>query len=303
MDDRLLLFDGNNLFKRAYHGMMNQGLSHNGIPTWGIFGTVQSIATAIRTHKPTHVVVVFDLGKSAYRLNIWPKYKAGRPEQTDEVFQDSVDQLQETQELLPLFGLQVWQEQGIEADDIIGTLVDRFSRDLPITILSGDKDLKQLVSDSVTLYHPSLGTKPEICWRKQDVIDHFGIPPERLPEIWALSGDKVDNIPGVPGIGEKTAIKFITKYGDLSNVTLSDEKKIQGYRHDIAMSHKLVMLYPELSSFDMDLDHIRFVPATEESEDLTSSLHRLGFQELSSRLKQGTLWSERGLRLRDLQKQ
>lgn len=301
---RLLVIDGTNLFHRSYHALVHQALASGNEPTFAVFGTINTIASTFREHMPTHAVVVFDWGKSEYRLGIWPKYKAGRPT-SDVVDMDDVGgQMGICQNLIPHFGIQVWKERNVEADDIMGTIVERFKNEVDETIVvSGDKDMRQLIDKTVVVIHPSMGAKPEQRWDYDRVMEHYGVPPERLPEVWALSGDKIDNIPGVPGIGEKTAIKFIAEYGDLEKVALSDEKKVQGYRHDINMSYRLVKLNPELTDFPLILPAIRFVPVEKDdvgAEKLRSILNELGFDSVVSRWSNGTLWQERGTRLRDL---
>jgi DNA polymerase-1 len=306
-ETRLLVCDGTNLYWRAYHGLARQAFEKDGQPTFAVYGTVNSIATACRSYRPTHLVVVFDWGKSAYRLGIWPKYKLGRPGPESEImdYSDAESQLNTAQELLVKFGVQTYREFEVEADDIIATVVDKFKSQVSkVIIMTGDKDMRQLIDANVVVEHPSLGQKPGTTWDIKKVVDHYGVGPSRLPEIWALCGDKIDNIPGVRGIGEKTAIKFIEKYGDLQGVTLSDEKKIEGFRHDINMSLRLVQANPQLSAFALDLDNIIFTPVTPTSpfaEELRTSLNDLGFDSIVSRWSSKTLWAERGLRLQDLQ--
>lgn len=301
---RLVVIDGSNMFWRAYHGLIKQRFSQDGQDTWGVYGSINSVVQTVRRLKPTHLIIIFDVGKSEFRLNIWSKYKAGRP-QTDVVDYDEAHTQQGIlADILPLFGVVVWREAGVEADDIIATVVNRFQYNLDeVIVVSGDKDMKQLIAKNVTLYQPSLGQKLEKTWTEEDINLEYGVPVYQLPEVWALCGDKVDNIPGVPGIGEKTAIKLIQQYGDLSQVVLSDEKKLQGYRHDIMMSHQLVQLYPELSTFELSLDDVAFKPtlvSDSAAKNLEDRLTELGFATLSSRFNQGTLWQERGVRLRDL---
>lgn len=301
---RLVVIDGSNLFWRAYHGLFKQNLHKHGQDTWGVYGTVNSVAQTVRRLNPTHLIVIFDLGKSEYRLRIWPKYKAGRPQTEVVDYDEAHTQMGQVVALLPKFGVTVWREEGVEADDIIATVVGKYRFDIDeVVVVSGDKDMKQLIDSNVTLYQPSLGQRPEKWWTEATILEEYGLPVSKLIEVWALCGDQVDNVPGVPGIGEKTALKLIHKYGDLSHVALSDEKKVQGYRHDIKMSHELVTLYPELSSLPLTLDDIAFKPvrpSDDSAEILSESLTSLGFATLSSRFNQGTLWKERGVRLRDL---
>jgi len=302
---RILVIDGTNLFYRAYHGLIHQQFQFDGHPTWAVFGLLNTIASSIKIVQPTHVLVAFDYGKSAYRREIYPEYKAGRHDATPFIdFEDVNNQLQQSQHLLKSLGLQVWQEKGIEADDIIATVVDRYESEVDeIVILTGDKDLRQLISRKTYVIHPSLGKKAEERWDYDRVADHYGVVPERLIEIWALSGDKADNIPGIKGIGEKTAIKYIAKYGNISSVLLSDEKRVVGHESDVHMSYKLVQLNSDLSNMDLSLEDIRFLPVGPKDEgapEVRAVLKQNGFERLMNRWTSGTLWTDRGIRLKDL---
>lgn len=306
MEDRLVVIDGTNLFYRSYHGLINEALAEGEQPTFAVYGLVNTIANTFRVHHPTHAVVVFDWGKSEYRLAIWPKYKGGRPTTEITDTNDTENQMSICQDLLPKLGLQTWRVFEVEADDLMASVVAKFESQVDeIIVITGDKDMRQLARKNVVIVHPSIGARAEATWGFDEVTNHYGVEPQRLPEVWALSGDKVDNVPGVPGIGEKTAIKLINQYGDLSHVALSSEKKIEGYRHDINMSYRLVQLNAELSEFPLELDQVRFVPTTPNdarAEVLRGTLHSLGFDSLLSRWSNGSLWTERGVRLKDLKK-
>lgn len=304
----LILLDASNLFWRAYHGLIHQHFEHGGRPTWGIYGTVNTISGIVKKYRPSHLAAVFDWGKSDYRVNLWPKYKAGRPTSVSDYFdfEDANNQLTKTQELLELLGVPVFRDHYVEADDVIGAFCERFADSVEhTTIVSGDKDLRQLIRPNVVLLQPSLGHKTEQIWDQEAVIEYYGVIPSRLPEIWALSGDKADNVPGVPGIGEKTAIKLISAHHDISGVVISNEKKIEGYSHDIQLSYKLVQIHPELCDIEVNLESLQFNPPdrhSPESENIRHSLSTLGFDAISSRWIDGTLWGSKGIRLSDLKK-
>jgi DNA polymerase-1 len=243
--------------------------------------------------------VVFDKGKSEFRKAIYPEYKAGRHDASGMIdFEDANNQMAQAQKLLADMGIVVWKEQGIEADDVLATVKKKFEEQVDeIIILTGDKDLRQLISNKTVVIHPSLGKKLEERWDLDRVIDHYSVTPERLPEIWALSGDKADNIPGVPGIGEK--------HGNISAVVLSDEKRVQGHEANIHLSYKLVQLNPDLSQMWLSLEDIRFKPIgpnDEGSEVIREILQRGGYDKILGRWTSNTLWSERGIRLKDLKK-
>jgi len=303
-----MVFDGSNLFWRGYHGLLNQRFEFAGKPTWGIFGTINAIATSIKQHNPTHVVVVFDLGKSAYRLKLWPEYKAGRTHSASDGgyidFEDALHQLSQTQKTLETLGVQLWRDKTVEADDVLAAIMKRFYDEMDSTVLvSGDKDFRQLIDDKTIVVHPSLGKKMEESWTVEKVIDHYGIHPNRLPEIWALCGDKVDNIPGIMGVGEKTAIKLIKNHGNLTNVLLESDKA-KGKADDVELFYKLVTIEPDLCDLGyLNLDDIEFKPVKptdDKADEVQYVFDELGFEAFTQRWMSGTLWSSRGIRLRDL---
>lgn len=300
---RLLVVDGSNIFFRAYFGLINQDFDR---PTWGIHGFLNSLAGYARRFRPTHMVIVFDQGRSAYRMELYPEYKANRPKSEEFDPSDSADtQLLATATLLKLFGLRVWTESHVEGDDIIAAVVGRFKGQMDILVISGDKDLRQLIAPRVTVYQPSLKSQDREPWEVQDVVEHYGVRPERLPEVWALCGDKGDNIPGIPQIGEKRALKLIEKYGDLFKVGLSDDPKIENHRHQIYTNFKLVSLQPQLSEFQLGLDDVVFNPTTPLDDNahlLLAKLQEYDLNKIITDWSGMTLWAERGKRARDFHK-
>jgi DNA polymerase-1 len=207
---KFFLIDGSSYIFRAFYAI--RGLSTaKGIPTNAAFGFTSMLLKVLRDHKPDGIAVVFDAKGPTFRSKLYPAYKAHRPS----VPPDLTAQIPYIKKIVAGFRIPALEKEGYEADDVIGTIAKRAEKDgIAVVIVSGDKDLLQLVSDKVTL----LDTMKNSHKGLRDVKERFGVTPERLPDIMGLSGDSVDNIPGVPGIGEKTAVDLIKRFGSLDTL-------------------------------------------------------------------------------------
>lgn len=297
---RFLIFDGTNIFWRAYHGLSHQGLTDaNGDPTGAIYGSLTTIASVVRDFGCSHILIVYDWGKSSQRLALYSDYKGNRIQALDpDVTEDAVNQLSKTQALLEMMGLTIYREKNVEADDIIAKACR--SVNLPTIVVSGDKDLRQLIKKRVRVFHPPLGKTPGKMWTHGSIMEHYGLVPSKLPELWALTGDKSDNVPGVPGIGETTALKLMHKYGSLASIFISDEKKILEHKSEAKLSHYLVTLHPELSKFSLRSDDLRFspvLPSSRGADSVEMVLKSYGFDKPLELWRANSLWTSRGKRL------
>jgi len=212
----LLLIDGNPLIYRAFHGGGDDpGLRSDGLPTGAVAGFASRLWDILREkmlhHRITHAAVVFDAPGKNWRHQISATYKANRSAPND----DLLVQLQMARQLVPHFGMRAVEQRGYEADDLIATYVRLNAESGGETVVAtGDKDLFCLIQPGVTIYDPMADK-----WvNEAEVIAKFGVPPRRVADVQGLAGDTVDNIPGVPGIGLKTAAELITAYGDLETV-------------------------------------------------------------------------------------
>ncbi|MBI2357852.1 MAG: hypothetical protein HYV04_02890 [Deltaproteobacteria bacterium] len=204
------LVDGSAYIFRAFFALPPLTNSR-GLPTQAIYGFTTMTLKFLRAHRPQHLAVALDAGKETFRNQIYEHYKANRPEAPP----DLIPQFPYIRRVLDALNVSVLELPGFEADDIIATLAQNFSaRGLSIVIVSGDKDLMQLVGDNVRL----LDTAKEKWIDVDGVKEKFGVEPERVTEVMGLMGDAVDNIPGVKGIGEKTAIALIQRYESLENL-------------------------------------------------------------------------------------
>jgi DNA polymerase-1 len=217
--ETLYLLDGSSYIYRAYFAIRHLS-SPTGFPTNALYGFTQMLLKVMKDHAPAHVAVVFDAGKVTFRHEIFPSYKANRAAMPD----DLVPQLEPIKQMVRAFSIPALELPGFEADDIIGTIAkDCEAKGMKCVVVTGDKDLMQIVSDNVTL----LDTMKEKSFGIPDVIEKFGVPPERVVDVLGLWGDASDNIPGVPGIGEKTAKKLMEEFGSLDNL-LAHASEVKG---------------------------------------------------------------------------
>ncbi|MCB9663483.1 MAG: DNA polymerase I [Alphaproteobacteria bacterium] len=206
---RMLLIDGSNHAFRAQFALPPRHAS-DGFPTRVLYGFTLLFQKMLRTWKPDYVAVAFDVGRN-FREDIYPDYKGHRPEMPEDLRQ----QWPHLPELVEGFGYAVVSREGFEADDVLGTLAARFgSEDCEVFLVTSDKDFCQLVNDHVQVLDEAKGDTLDAF----GVEDKFGVPPERIVDMLALAGDKSDNVPGVQGVGVKTAAKLLTEHGDLDGV-------------------------------------------------------------------------------------
>ena len=204
MRQHLILVDGSSYIYRAYHAVPPMVRS-DGLPVNAVYGFCSMLWKLLRTSDATHFAVVFDKGKHTFRNDIYPEYKANRPPAPD----DLVPQFSLIRDAVRAFNLPSVEQAGFEADDLIATYAREFNG--MVTIISSDKDLMQVVSDRITMYD----TMRDRRIGHDEVMEKFGVPPVNVVDVLALIGDPTDNVPGVPGIGVKTAAQLITQYGDL----------------------------------------------------------------------------------------
>jgi len=205
-----ILVDGSSYLFRAFHGMPPLTNS-KGQDTGAIYGVINMLRSLIKQFSPTHMAVVFDAKGKTFRDDIYSEYKANRPSMPEELR----SQIEPLHKIIRAMGLPIIVESGVEADDVIGTLADQASKlGIPTLISTGDKDMAQLVNEHVTL----INTMNNHVMDPQGVVEKFGIPPELVIDFLALKGDKVDNIPGVPGVGDKSALGLLQGIGSINDI-------------------------------------------------------------------------------------
>src|SRR5580700_4174822 len=212
--DHLFLVDGSGYIFRAYHALPPINRKSDGLQLNAVFGFCNMLWKLLRDmkdDKPTHLAVVFDLSEHTFRNEMYPDYKAHRPDPPD----DLKPQFPLIREAVHAFDLPCLEQRGFEADDLIATYVrEADEAGASSTIVSSDKDLMQLVNDHVVM----LDTMKDRRIGRAEVVEKFGVPPDKVIEVQALIGDSTDNVPGVPGIGVKTAAQLIGEYGDLETL-------------------------------------------------------------------------------------
>lgn len=216
MDSKLLLIDGHSMAFRAFYAMKGASfVNSQGQHTNAVFAFFRMISKLVQTENPTHIGVAFDLSGKTFRSDLFPDYKAQR-EAAPEEFHGQVDLIKKVLEALKV---PVYTKEGYEADDILASIsVAATQEGFSTYILTGDRDYFQLVNDHVTVLYPKKGTSDLIRFDPKGVKDKYGLTPAQYPDFAALRGDPSDNMPGVPGVGEKTAQKWITQFGDLTTL-------------------------------------------------------------------------------------
>ncbi len=212
--DKLLLIDGNSVLYRAFYGVPLLSTA-SGLYTNAVYGFAMMLLKLLTDEQPTHVAVAFDKGKMTFRHSEFPEYK-GRRQATP---QELSGQFQMARDLLGYFRIPALELETYEADDIIGTLATAAkSADFDVFVVSGDKDLLQLVSDHITAGMTRKGTTDIVRYDPAAVFERYTLKPSQIIDLKGLMGDSSDNIPGVPGVGEKTAIKLLSAYGSVETV-------------------------------------------------------------------------------------
>ena len=235
MTKRLLLIDGHSMAYRAFFALPAENFTTaQGQHTNAIYGFATMLISLIKEEKPTHIAVAFDVSRKTFRTEIFPEYKANRSKTPDE-FRSQMSYLHE---LVSAFGIQQFEIEGYEADDIIATITKRAEKEkCEILICTGDRDSFQLVNERTTILYPKRGVSEMTRMTPDAVIAKYGMSAEQYPDFAALRGDPSDNLPSVPGVGEKTAAKWIVDFGSLkdllSNVDTLSGKVGQSLRDNI----------------------------------------------------------------------
>src|SRR5436190_12093808 len=219
----LFLIDGNSLAYRAFFALPETIATSRGFPTNAIFGFASMLVKILTEYGPKATLVIWDAGMSG-REEVSEDYKAGRRERPDLLS----EQWPHLQPLVEAFGYRNVKVPGYEADDVIATLAQRAKAEgIDVMVVTGDRDMFQIVEPGIRVMATSRGITETKVYDREAVIDRYGIPPESIPDFYGLKGDTSDNIPGVPGIGDKTASQLLQEYGDLEGV-LSSIDKISG---------------------------------------------------------------------------
>jgi DNA polymerase-1 len=283
---RLLLLDGHSLAYRAFFALPVENFSTTtGQHTNAVYGFTSMLINVLRDEKPTHLAVAFDVSRKTFRMDEYAEYKAKRNKTPDEFS----SQLPLIEEVLDALRIPFLKKPGYEADDIIGTLVTQaVADDMDVLILTGDRDGLQLVSERATVLYPMRGVSDLARMTPEAVIEKYGVPPERYPEIAALVGETSDNLPGVPGVGVGYAAKWINHYDGLDNViTHADEitgkkgEALRAHLGDVIRNRRLNALVCDL---ELDLAPAELAVRPWDRQEVHNLFDSLEFQVLRNRL-------------------
>ena len=274
MENKLAIIDGSSLLYRAFYALPPTMTSPDGVPTNAVYGFLRMLLSLYRELDPAYVAVTFDKDRQTFRTEMYYGYKATRKPAPAEL----VPQFDLILEVMHVMGVAVYSLSGYEGDDVLGTLSARYEKELPVAIVTGDRDALQLASDRTTVYLTQKGISSMSEMTPKAVEEKYGITPSQVIDMKALMGDTADNIPGVPGIGEKTALKLLTQYKTLDNLYahVDEIKGAQGKK--LAAGKDMAYLSYKLAAIKRD------VPMETTLEEMAQPVHISEMKELFSRL-------------------
>ena len=274
MENKLAIIEGSSLLYRAFYALPPTMTSPDGVPTNAVYGFLRMLLSLYRELDPAYVAVTFDKDRQTFRTEMYDGYKATRKPAPAEL----VPQFDLILEVMHVMGVAVYSLSGYEGDDVLGTLSARYEKELPVAIVTGDRDALQLASDRTTVYLTQKGISSMSEMTPKAVEEKYGITPSQVIDMKALMGDTADNIPGVPGIGEKTALKLLTQYKTLDNLYahVDEIKGAQGKK--LAAGKDMAYLSYKLAAIKRD------VPMETTLEEMAQPVHISEMKELFSRL-------------------
>jgi DNA polymerase-1 len=289
--DRLLLLDGHSLAYRAFYALPEENFATTtGLPTNAVYGFTAMLINVLRDEKPTHVAVAFDRREPTFRHQQYDEYKAGRTKTPDSFF----SQLSLILEVLNALGVRHLSASGYEADDIIATLAtEAVKSEMDVLIVTGDRDTFQLVNDHVTVLYNSRGVSDMKRYDPAGLVEKYGLTPAQYPDFAALRGDSSDNLPGIPGVGEKTATKWIQDFGTLQAlVDRVDEVKgktgdaLRANLGNVLRNRQLTTLLTDLPADIVGATPADLIPHPWSREVIHQLFDTLQFRVLRDRLYQ-----------------
>ena len=278
--DKIILLDGNSLSYRAYYAMPALK-NKKGLYTNSVYGFTLMLEKILEDTKPKYALVAFDKGKETFRHKSYEAYKGTRDKTPNEL----VEQFGYVRELLDSYGIKYEEHLDYEADDIIGSYAKIAEKaGLEVIIVSGDKDLTQLASDNITVYYTKRGVTEIDYYTPEFINEKYGLTPQQIIDMKGLMGDKSDNIPGIPGVGEKTAIKLLTEYETVENVlenidNISGKKlkeRLTEGKEDAILSKKLATIFTDVP-VDNKIEDLTFKENREKKKELFEKLEFVSF--------------------------
>ena len=244
--NKLVLIDGNAILHRAFHALPPL-TTKEGEPISAVYGLISMLLKVIQDLKPTHIAVCFDEKEPTFRHKAFANYQAQRPPMVD----DLSSQFEKARRVLQAFGIPVYSKPGFEADDVIGTITQQVEDD--VVIVTGDRDILQLVNKRVKVYLPLAGLSTAKLMGEGDVIEKMGVRPDQIDDYKALVGDASDNYPGVSGIGPKGAINLLEKYGTLDGIYKNLDSIAEGVAKKLKDGSEAAKLSKHLATIVKDV--------------------------------------------------
>lgn len=280
---KLVLIDGNALVHRAFHALPPL-TTKKGELINAVYGFTSVLLKVLKELQPDYVAATFDLAGPTFRHKEFQEYKATRPKAPQELY----DQLTRVKQVLNALNIPIYEKQGYEADDVIGSVAKQAGQDAKIIIVTGDLDTLQLVDDKTSVYTLKKGIKDTIIYDEKAVSQRYGLMPSQMPDFKGLKGDPSDNIPGVSGIGEKTASELLKEFSSLENLYKNLEKlpkkireKLEEYKDQAFFSKYLATIKRDVD-IKFDLEKCRL--ADYEPDKVKKLFEELGFYSLLKRL-------------------
>ena len=282
----LLLIDANSIIHRSFHAIP-PFTTPDGRPSGAIYGIASILLKLWREEKPDYVAALFDRPEPTFRDKKYKEYKAQRPPAADEL----IAQIIEAHNLFHVFGIKTFEKPGYEADDLIATFAETFraaSDDFRVVILTGDRDTLQLVDDRrIVVKTFNKGVSDTTIYDEDAVIEKYGLRPNQLIDYKALVGDPSDNIKGVPGVGPKTAVQLVRRFGSVKNMfdRLGEDPKLEGrfasFRKEAELSEELVTLERHVP---LEMPSLNELAPKDDDEKVKSYFENMGFKTLLMRL-------------------
>lgn len=279
---KLVIIDGNAILHRAFHALPPL-TTKRGEPINAVYGLVSMLLRVISDLKPTHIAVCFDEKEPTFRHKEFAGYQAQRPATVDELS----SQFEKARRVLEAFGVPVYSKPGYEADDVIGTLTQQAKEN--VVIVTGDRDILQLVNKRVKVYLPLVGLSTAKLMGESDVVEKMGVKPEQIPDYKALVGDPSDNYRGVSGIGPKTAINLIQRfksldqiYENLDKTPKSISEKLKNGRDSALLGLRLARIVTDVP---IGLDIEKAARWDVDSKEVLELFSEFGFKTLTERVK------------------
>ncbi|MFH0750175.1 MAG: 5'-3' exonuclease H3TH domain-containing protein [Candidatus Gottesmanbacteria bacterium] len=290
--NRLIIIDGNAILHRAFHALPPL-TAPDGTLVNAVYGFTSMLLRLITDLTPTHIAVTFDRPAPTFRKKLYADYQIKRPKMDEGL----VQQIPLVHDVVSAMHVPIYECDGFEADDIIGSLCKKYTKNIDqIIIVTGDKDLLQLATDTIKIYMPTRGLSEAKLYGPKETIERLGVTPEQIPDYKALAGDQSDNYPGVPGIGPKTAIELLTTYISIEelykHINRTGTKISPRTKEKLIMHKQLAILSKTLATIKNDIpieEPIKPISLAQFStHDVVIALQRFGFHSLIKRIQTST---------------